>query len=326
MLNRQINFKNVSFFALLFLLDLVFTPLASAQSNYVETIPGAGVSFEMIFVKGGTSNMGLSPDDELYEPAEGPTTKAKVTNFWMGKYEVTYDEYVIFQYKAKDTETSNLKASDFQVDAISRPTPPYEDMAFGMGTVGGFPAVSMTQQAALRYCQWLYLKTGNFYRLPTEAEWEYACRAGQQDAQPAELETAAWYFDNSFEKFQKVGQKAANAWGFHDMLGNVAEWTLDKYVEDYHEQFPEPTAGVWVKPELKYPHTTRGGSFDDDAADCHCAARLKSTPLWQRRDPQIPKSKWWNTNAAFVGFRLVRPEHQPSHAEIIAFFEEAIRD
>jgi len=298
----------------------------NAQSNYIETIPGTTVSFEMVSVKGSTVQLGLAETDALYEDQEGPIATTTVDDFWIGKHEVTYDEFALFQYKTKDTPASNLTSNTFQLDAVSRPTPPYEDMAFGMGTVGGFPAVSMTQQAALRYCKWLYLKTGHFYRLPTEAEWEYACKAGSRETQPEDLDESAWYIKNSLDKFQKVGQKEPNAWGIHDMIGNVAEWTLDKYFEDYHERLAEKTLNPWMKPDLKYAHTTRGGSYDDEAEDCHCTARLKSTPLWQRRDPQIPKSRWWNTNAAFVGFRLVRPAQQPSHEEIIAFFEAAIKD
>jgi len=309
-----------------FIATLLFSSV-SAQENYTEKILETEVSFEMIFVEGGISEMGLPDDHDWYEAQEGTSKTVKIAPFWMGKYEVTFDEFTQFQYRQQDTNASAVKELKYDADAITRPTPPYEDMAFGMGTVGGFPAVSMTQQAALRYCRWLYLKTGHFYRLPTEAEWEYACRAGEEEisTDEEELEEQAWYYDNSYEVFHKKGEKEANAWGFHDMLGNVAEWTLDQYQEDYHEQLQD-AENPWIKPKLKYSHTTRGGSYDDDAEDCHCAARLKSRPRWQQRDPQIPKSIWWNTDAPFVGFRLVRPVKEMTHEEVTAFFEEAIKD
>lgn len=313
-----------------FLLLSIFTFLMTnviAQENYTEKIPETKVNFEMIFVKGGSFEMGLPEDHDWYEAQEGTPQVVKVAPFWMGKYEVSFDEFTHFQYRNQDTNASTAKAVKYDADAVTRPTPPYEDMSFGMGTVGGFPAVSMTQQAALRYCKWLYLKTGNFYRLPTEAEWEYACRAGKEEisTDEDELEEQAWYYDNSYEAFHEKGEKEANAWGFYDMLGNVAEWTLDQYKEDYHEQLGDAN-NPWMKPKLKYAHTTRGGSYDDDAEDCHCTARLKSRPRWQQRDPQIPKSIWWNTDAPFVGFRLVRPVKEMNHEEVMAFFEEAIKD
>ena len=245
----------------------------------------------------------------------------------MGTHEVTYEEYIIFQDKAFDSKASQ-NVQEFDVDAITRPSPPYLDFTYGMGRHGGFPAVSMTQQAALRYCHWLYLKTGQFYRLPTEKEWEYACKAGKNapyyfGEDQDDLEDYAWYFDNSFEKYHATGQKKPNAWGLFDMLGNVSEWMLDQYSAN-------PIAIIqseeWTKPKGKYGRTVRGGAYDDDAESCSCTYRLRSNPKWQARDPQIPKSIWWNPDSPFVGFRLVRPIGQFSPESIEAFFKTAIVD
>jgi formylglycine-generating enzyme required for sulfatase activity len=205
------------------------------------------------------------------------------------------------------------------------------DYTWGMGTQGGVPAVAMTQQGALRYCYWLYQKTGQFYRLPTEAEWEYACRANAEGTLPEgttqdNLGDYAWYFDNSTEKYHPTGQKKANPWGLYDMLGNVAEWTSDSYVEDYLAQTSTNSNNPWFKPTAKHSRTVKGGSFDDNPEDCNCTRRVKSLPSWQKRDPQIPKSRWWNTDSSWLGFRVVRPLKQPSAAEIEAYFKEAIID
>src|SRR5205085_477744 len=149
--------------------------------------------------------------------------------FWMGVREVTYDEFLIYFNDASVSTNS-------EVDAVTRPTAQYIDLSWGMGKQGGFPVNSMSQHAALMYCRWLYQKTGVFYRLPTEAEWEYACRAGTSTTyyfgnDEKELDKYTWYKSNSNNKFQKVGQKLPNAWGLYDMLGNVCEWTLDHYDE-----------------------------------------------------------------------------------------------
>lgn len=257
--------------------------------------------------------------------------EVQLDSFWMGVHEVTWDAYNLFAKKEYDSDASNWKEGAYKADAISRPSPPYTDMSFGMGKAGGYPMVSMTQQAALRYCQWLYHKTGAFYRLPTEAEWEYACRAGSNTTfffgeNPSLLDEYAWYDQNSGEKINIVGQKKPNAWGLYDMLGNVAEWTLDQYVANYFDGEPETLVNPWKKPVRRHSRTVKGGGYDDLPEMMQKNARLKSEARWQIRDPQIPKSIWWNTDSPFVGFRLVRPLKPMTAAEVEAFFNEAIID
>jgi formylglycine-generating enzyme required for sulfatase activity len=285
-----------------------------------DTIPGSNVIFRLSLLPAGTFQMGKAPWQKTVH----------LDSFWMGVHEVSYDEFIVFYQKEYDTDQSSHPASNYSADAVTRPTPQYIDYTYGMGK-SGFPAVSMTQQSALRYCKWLYDKTGVFYRLPTEAEWEYACRAGQADAAwllaGGKPDDHAWYYDNSFEKYHEKGLKLPNAWGIYDMSGNVAEWTLDYYEEQYLEKIgEEPVANPWIQPLRKHSRTVRGGSYDSPAEACACTARQKSDPRWQARDPQIPKSRWWNPDSPFVGFRIVSPVEQPAAAAVAEFFAKAIKD
>src|SRR5882757_7704481 len=208
--------------------------LLSAQRDslkpYTQDIPGADTKIGMVAIQGGTFTMG-SPEKEKGRRAdEGPSHKVRIAPFYMSQYEVQWDVYELFVYKDYDP-TKNSDTTDREVDAVTRPTKPYLDMTFGMGKEG-YPAIGMTQYNAIQFCKWLYSRTGVFYRLPTEAEWEYACRAGSTTAysfgnDPKKLDEYAWYRSNSNEKTHPVGTKKPNAWGLYDMEGNVAEWTMD---------------------------------------------------------------------------------------------------
>jgi formylglycine-generating enzyme required for sulfatase activity len=110
------------------------------------------------------------------------------------------------------------------------------------------------------------------------------------------------------------------------MHGNVAEWTLDFYVEDYFQRLDSNAVQPAILPLKKHSRTVRGGSFEDPVKNLRSAARLKSAPQWQARDPQIPKSKWWNPDSPFVGFRIVRDSRAWSKAERDAFFQLWIKD
>ena len=192
------------------------------------------LSFKMIAIPAGSFVMGSTSKEKGHKADEGPAMKIKISAFWMEEHEVTYDEYVLLLDESRDPGPLP--------DGITRPSPPYIDFTLGMGKTGGFPANSMTQYGALMYCKWLYNKTGIFYRLPTEAEWEYACRAGSEKAYPfgndeKQLGDYAWYAGNSENKYHQVMTTQTQcAWDLYDMLGNVAEWTLDQYNEKYFEQ------------------------------------------------------------------------------------------
>jgi formylglycine-generating enzyme required for sulfatase activity len=313
---------------------ILVTGLSYAQDievkPYVEKVPGSQVAIEMVPVPGGSFMIG-SPDTEAERDVdEGPQRQVEVDGFWMGKFEITWDQYELFMQKENIIRDSILSEvaleREHEADAITRPSPPYEDPSFGMGKYG-YPAGSMTQFAALMYCKWLSTKTGKFYRLPTEAEWEYACRAGSSTAyysgdSVADLDDYGWHYENAVYTYHKVGEKKPNAFGLYDMMGNVAEWTLDHYYPDYYAKLQEEDLkNPWSRPAALYPRTVKGGSYDDDPDMLRCASRIPSNPeKWKQRDPQIPKSFWWNTDSPFVGFRVVRPFKEPTKEEQDAFW------
>ncbi len=285
-------------------------------------IPGTDVNYTMALLPAGTFSIGTPSDVPNRSADEGPQKNIRIESFWIGVHEVKFDEYKI--YRKKNLDKAPADQPEWDVDAYARPSPPYEDPTFGMGE-NGYPAVSMTQLAALQYCKWLSEKTGDFYRLPTEAEWEYACKAGTGQSLYFEnkdsLDRYAWHYDNSMEKYHKVGSKAANPWGLHDMIGNVSEWTLDEYTEDAYASFEDQAINPWIKPTSLHPRTVRGGSWDDGVKKHSCTCRIKSSFKWKERDPQIPKSFWWNTDSPFVGFRIVKPAVPPSPEEQQAFWD-----
>ena len=299
----------------------VTKPLGNV-SAFFDTIPGTEVIFQMTPIPGGTFMLGS--EGEEADEDERPTAEVQIEPFYMSTYEVTFDMYEIFRDIDKDGDTSR-SAKPYQADAVTRPSPPYEDPTFGMGKYG-YPAVSMTQYAALMYCKWLTEKTGNFYRLASEAEWEYACKAGTETAyffgdDDDDLDTYAWYYDNSNSSYHKVGEKEPNPWGLYDMLGNVSEWTLDQYREDFYDSLDDSLqTNPWSKPTRLHPRSVRGGSWDDDAEDLRSSNRIKSNLDWKKRDPQLPKSFWWNTDSPFVGFRIVSPMKKMTQEEIDAFW------
>lgn len=311
-------------------LCLFLTPaLLLAQQNdtpsYTQKIEGAGLQFDMIAIPGGEFKMGSMPAEKYRNTDEGPQHVVKIDPFWMGKYEVMWDVFEPYVYKNLELARSTGEISP-QVDAVTRPTKPYLDMTFGMGKEG-YPAIGMTQYNAIQFCKWLYTRTGVFYRLPTEAEWEYACRAGSTTSysfgnDTTKIDDYAWYRTNSKEKTHPAGTKKPNSWGLYDMHGNVAEWTIDQYIPDYYKQFNnQVTSNPVATPVKLYPNTVRGGSYEDNAADLRSAKRRGSDPQWKRIDPQTPKSKWWFTEGTFVGMRLVRPLKIPSKEDIAAYYD-----
>jgi len=302
---------------------------ADQMKPYTEKIPDTDATVEMVPIPGGEFLMG-SPETEADRgPGEGPQVKVKIEPFWMQAHEVTWNQYELWgmgldQQRRKILGIPKSERHDL-IDAITVPTKPYTDMTFGMGK-DQYPAICMTQFAAKAYCKWLSAKTGRYYRLPTEAEWEYACRAGSTTAysfgdDPDDLDDYAWYYDNADDQYQEVGQKKPNKWGLYDMHGNVAEWVIDAYDEDFYAKAKqtEPNEKLVNIPKTMYPRTVRGGSWDDDPPALRSAARRGSNKDWKMQDPQIPQSVWYHTEATFVGFRVVRPLKVPPLEEALLY-------
>lgn len=300
-----------------------FPAQAQGPQSYVESL-GGQLQLEMVAIPAGTFQRGSATGN----PDERPVHTVLVDGFWMGATEVTWDLYELFLSEDLEKRSGMDPLPEDDVDGVTRPTKPYLDMTFGMGK-SGYPAVGMTQYNAIQFCKWLYLRTGNFYRLPTEAEWEYACKAGSTtdyhygDSKDM-LSEYAWHRGNSNDKTQPVGQKKPNQWGLFDMHGNVAEWTIDEYVSDLYSSYKdEVIENPIVHATQLYPLVLKGGSFKDIPADVRSAVRIPSQPAWKFKDPQIPKSNWWFPDAPFVGVRLVRPAVTPSQQEIDEYYGQA---
>lgn len=290
---------------------------------YSVTIPGTNVQFEMIPVPAGKFSIG-SPDAEPERKEdEGPQVEVEVPPFWLAKNELTWAEYKIYMslYQVfKKLYTNNIRkvSDDNRVDAITAPTPLYDaSHTFEFGEDPQQPAVTMTQYSAKQYTKWLSGMTGTQYRLPTEAEWEYAARGGSKSAYSfgddvKQLADYACFEGNNTGGPSKVGQKKPNAFGLNDMHGNVWEWTMDAYSEDGYEAIgsgPVTLEKAIQWPTSAYPRCVRGGGWQDPADRCRSAVRMGSEDEdWKDEDPNVPLSPWWYTSdpARSVGMRIAR--------------------
>jgi len=246
--------------------SLLALALPSPQNPPSETmtIPGTDLKFEMVYVPGGKAKVGEPPVEVELRP------------FWMSKTEVTWECFVKYFENRKATK----------VDGVTRPSPPYEPPHGTMG-VGAHPAVGMRWHGAMGYCEWVSTLTGRRYRLPTEAEWEYAARAGSTEASPRNPDEYAWFKENAGAKTHLTGTKKPNNFGLCDLMGNVWEYALE-----FH-----------TPPE--YRPVLRGGAWSTPQAELRYTARQEIKPEWFERDPNRPRSMWWLTDGPFIGFRLV---------------------
>lgn len=239
------------------------------REAFAQTLPGSVVKMEMIPIAGGTVKVG--------------TQTVTVKPFWIAKTETPWEAFDAFL--ASGEPSPPYDQTKFPPDAVARPSKSYILPDLGWGH-DGYPAINISFTSATMFCRWMAAESKKKYRLPTEAEWELACRAGMAGAWKIEkpvLEKSAWYSDNSEKMSHPVGKKQPNKLGLYDMLGNVGEWTTDK----------EGKAVLC------------GGTFLDPAAEITPLRRQRWAPSWQETDPQFPKSRWWLADGMFVGFRLV---------------------
>jgi len=218
-----------------------------ASSNFIEDVGGV-IEPEMIAIRGGTFLMGSKEDS-----SEKPIHQVTVPAFALGKYPITQEQY----QAVMGTNPSYFKGAKNPVESIS-----WND--------------------AVEFCRKLSQKTGKKYRLPSEAEWEYACHAGIQTKyyfgnkycfgdDEGRLKDYAWYSENSGETTHPVGKKKKNAFGLYDMHGNVWEWCSDRWHENYNKA---PTDGRSWETGTVQKRVLRGGSCYNFARYCRSANRL----------------------------------------------------
>jgi len=297
--------------------------LAAAQDGtakkFTETVTtkaGDKISFDMVLIPAGNFRMGSPANEAGRKDDEGPQHQARVDNFYLCTTEATIELFMAYYQETVSAKKDFITTEESQkqteksgeVDAITGPTPVYGDMT--MGYENQHPAMGMTWHNAMTFCRWLSKNTGKTYRLPTEAEWEYACRAGTTDAygigsDPEKLKEIAWYEKTADSETNAVGKKKPNAWGLYDMLGNVREWVSDFYSPDAYKQAATKAPAVNPKgPETGEIHVARGGDYSCPAAELRCASRAFEEKWWRSGDPQIPKSRWWLPEMDIIGFRV----------------------
>jgi formylglycine-generating enzyme required for sulfatase activity len=308
----------------------IYTEAAKVSSfkNFTEKIPGTPVDFNMIAIPGGKFVMGSRPGEPGRRRDEHPPREVEVNGFWMGEIEVSWDEYLaFFSATASQGRKEATAVVNEEVDGITGPTPPWGAPDQGWGK-GKRPAITMSHHAAMTYCRWLSEVTGKKYRLPTEAEWEYAARGGTSgsfffEGNPSDFErkniwrkvfgpdtTNIWshvvYEENSPLMTQDPGFVKTNPFGLKNMLGNVAEFCVDYYDPQVYGKYP---AGVVKNPRGPREGTervVRGGSFKSDPTQLRVARRdFTKTKEWLVTDPQMPKSIWWYSDSKDVGFRVI---------------------
>ena len=267
-------------------------------TNYTDRLSGGTVQFDMIAIPGGKTVLGSPENEPGRDTNDFPQRMIVIKPFWMGKYEVVWDLYIPFEFMKPEESVNytNVFIGPIENDGICNPTKPYGSIYRERGE-HGFPAIGMKQHTAEQFCRWLSLRTGHHYRLPTEEEWEYACRAGTRSAffwgnDAAKAGEYAWFNENSQETTHKPGQLKPNPFGLCDIIGNVGEWCSGK-----DRKMSQPVL--------------RGGSFVDTAEFLRSAARKIRTDEWNELDPQMPKNTRYESAADFTGIRVVRSFDAP---------------
>lgn len=240
-----------------------------ADSTYIETI--CGLDMQFVRVDGGTFAMGCTED---CEDDAGPTHSVAVDTFYMGIYEVTQSQWEAIM--GTTLEQQERKAN----------------VGYACGMGDDFPMYYVTWHEAVRFAKRLSRLTGKTYRLPTEAEWEYAARGGchqekMKYAGSCDIGEVAWFCENTIDGANPVGQKRPNALGIYDMSGNIYEWCADWYSNNYYNRSPKNNPKGPVVGSRK---VLRGGCYYYGDAMCGVAYRGNDHP---------------SCSNTVIGFRLV---------------------
>jgi formylglycine-generating enzyme required for sulfatase activity len=241
-----------------------------AEDIWVE--PETGMKF--VWIPPGEFMMGSDSKDAEYE--EKPIHKVILDGFWMGKYPVTVDEFSKF-VKEENYRTEAERGDGSWVydgnEWEKKKDANWKNPYFKQK--GSHPVVLLSWNDCLAFIDWMNTKGAKEFRLPTEAEWEYACRAGTRGNRYGNLDNIAWYDENSGSSTHPVGRKSPNAWGLYDMLGNANEWCQDWYDANYYMQSPErnprgPSSGSY--------RVIRGGSWSGRPFFARASNRCGSIP------------------------------------------------
>ncbi|MBP6774083.1 MAG: SUMF1/EgtB/PvdO family nonheme iron enzyme [Gemmatimonadaceae bacterium] len=271
----MINLRVPASFAVSLLLASAGVPAvapssASAQSatttRVVDSLPGLRLRWELVPVPGG----------EVTVPGANGPTRVRVESFLIGVTEVPWELFDVFYLRLDVPRDERTR-----VDAAARPSRPYgaPDRGFGHR---GWPAISLTHGAAMRFAVWLSEKTGHRYAVATDAQWQRA--ADLAAAQTTSLRDVAWHAANADGTTHAIGTMGADQLGLHDLFGNAGEWVTGQ------------DGTPWL----------RGGSFMTASDSLSPTTRERQQSSWNSTDPQDPKSRWWLSDGPFAGVRLVR--------------------
>jgi len=290
--------------------NVVTTRAVADQRGEVEWITFTKITFQMVRLDGGEVLLGSPAGEAMRSESEGPAVVVKVRPFRMGRTEVTWELFKLWRAgELASREYPGRDPREKEAMALRRPTSPYYDPYSEHGHDDPQrPVGFITPYCAQEFCKWLSVRTGRLYRLPTEAEWVYAARAGSNEAfswREGKAEEYAWFGNERVgSRSHRVGEKQANAWGLYDMAGNVAEWVVDGWSDDLSWAAKGDRVNPWFKPGQF--GVAKGGAWSSNRADLRPAARLR---VDASGDDHHFHDVWWRTSKGLpeIGFRVVSP-------------------